>query len=216
MKRTLIASAVAVVATLLITGPYSAFGTHTPANKAVASGSKIEEIAPGTNKVLMQATLRTSKPQDLLIGVNLECTILTSLITGGENAESSTARGEVRVWTELDGNIVPINTISSGRNEAPAPGDETDKITFCDRTYSRSVTDTENDDDGTDTESDFIRTKSAHSFQWVRLNAGSGVHTIVVKADLTVNTAGDAVAEAIVGNRTLIVEPERFANDASV
>jgi hypothetical protein len=45
---------------------------------------------------------------------------------------------------------------------------------------------------------------------------GSGTHTIVVKATLTEATNGDATAEAVIGNRSLIVEPETLANDATI
>jgi len=37
-----------------------------------------------------------------------------------------------------------------------------------------------------------------------------------VKATLTESTTGDATAEALIGNRSLIVEPTKLANDASI
>lgn len=204
---------------VMLVGPQIAFGTHQPANKAVASGSKVVEFAPGTNVTLMSASMKTSGPTDLLVEVNLECSILTELTTGGENSLTSTAKGDIRVWVEFDGKIIPINSIGKGAS-AEQVGDDTDKVTFCNRTYSRTVADTEDqgedDPDGTDEEHDYIDTKSANSFSWVRLNGGSGLHRIVVKADLSIETAGDAIAKAYVGNRTLIVQTEKMANDASV
>ncbi len=218
MKKSLFAGFAGAALAVMLIGPHIAIGAGTPANKAVASGSKIVEFAPGTAVRLMSATLKTSAPTDLLLEVNLECSILTHLTTGGENTLTSTAKGEVRVWVEFDGKTVPINSIGSG-SSAEQVGDDTDEVTFCNRTYSRTVSDTEDngdEPDGTDTEDDYIDTKSAHSFRWVRLNAGSGMHTIVVKADLTAETVGDAVAEASVGNRTLIIEPTKMANHATV
>jgi hypothetical protein len=111
---------------------------------------------------------------------------------------------------------VPINSVSNPPQPPPAAGDKSDQVTFCSRTYSRTVTDAEDPLDGQDIEDDFIDTKNANSFNWLRLNMGSGAHTIVVKATLTEATNGDATAEAVIGNRSLIVEPEKLANDATI
>jgi hypothetical protein len=192
-----------------------AIATHTPANKATAAGSKVVKAAPGQNVTLLTSTLRTSSTRDLLLNVSLECSILTALTTNNDN-NTSTARGAVRVWIEIDGNIVPINDVSSPGDSTPGIGDDTDKVTFCDREYSRTVTDMEDPQDGVDEIKDYIKTKSAHSFQWVSLNVGSAVHTIVVKADLTTAQTEAATAEAYVGNRTLVIETEAMSNDVSV
>ena len=219
MRRSFFAAFGGAVLALMIVGPQLSFGGGTPANKAVASGSTLVAFAPGTGVSLLTATMKTSAPTDLFIQVNLECSILTQLTTGGDHSATSTATGDIRAWVEVDGRIVPINSVSTPGHPAPAAGTEIDKVTFCNRSYSRSITDTENNGDnpdGTDTQSDYISTKSAHSFGWVRLNAGSGTHSIVVKADMTVETAGDAVSEAYVGNRTMMISPEKMANNASV
>ena len=63
----------------------------------------------------------------------------------------------------------------------------------------------------------------------MRLNAGSGDHTIVVKADLATSdqcegapdfpdtaTFGGECANGYVGNRTLVVEPTKLANNAQI
>jgi hypothetical protein len=192
-----------------------AMATHTPANKATAVGSKVVKAAPGQNVTLMAATLRTSSTKDLLLNVSLECSILTQLITNNDNA-TSTARGAVRVWIEIDGAVVPINDVSSPGDSTPGIGDDTDKVTFCDREYSRTVTDTEDPQDGIDEIKDYIKTKSSHSFQWVSLNLGSGVHEVVVKSDLTTAQTSSATAEAYVGNRTLVIEPTSMANDIAI
>jgi len=205
-------AAVAIAAT---SGP-------TPANKAVASSSKMAVFAPGQNVELMRATLRTSKPEDLILQVSAECSILTQLVTGstGQSTSSAEAQGQVRVWVEVDGKRVALQSVSQppqDPQDQPA-GDDTDKVTFCDRIYGRSVTDRENPLDGTDEINDYIRTKSANAFNWVRLNAGAGIHQVVVKADLTTSATGDpgTTAEAYVGNRSLVIEPTKLANDAVI
>lgn len=188
-----------------------------PANKVVAAGGKTQVIAPGSNVTILSGTMRTSKPKDVMMQVALECSILTALTTD-DTTPSSRAESRVRVWVEVDDRIVPIQDVSTPPQD-PAQngnGNESDKVTFCDRTYQRTVTDDESPLDGIDTEDDFINTKSSHSFNWVRLNMGSGVHKIEVVADLATGTEGNARAEAIIGNRTLIAEPGKFSNDAVI
>jgi hypothetical protein len=198
-------------------------GGGTPANKAVAAGSKTVTIQQNGTQQLMSATFKTSKPEDLLISVSAECSILTDVVipgsaTGGDE-QSAEARGRVRVWATLDGKIVPIQDVSTPPQDpaASGTGDETDKVTFCDRLHRRTVTDTESSQDGIDRTRDYIDTKSANAFNWVRLNAGSGDHTLVVWADFYTNTVGaDSAAKAYVGNRSLVIEPTKLANAAVI
>jgi hypothetical protein len=215
-NRSLLAATVGALFALSIVGPRLAAGDGLPADKAVASGRHVQVIAPGTNMELLHSTLKTSAPTDLVLQVTLECTILTQLITGGTHEESAMSKGDILVWAEFDDVIVPIQDTSAPADHTAGTGTDADKVTFCNRTYQRSVTDSENPSDGTDTISDYIETKSAHSFNWMLLNAGSGTHTIRVLANLTVESTPDSLAKAYVGNRTLIVEPARLANDAVI
>lgn len=196
----------------------------TAANKAAASGRQVVVAAPGANVELLSVVMKTSKPEDLILQVTLECTIFTQLDTGGSTAPGATSsaysHGSVQVWVTVDGNIVPISD-SSMPPQNPADqtvGTDADKVTFCDREYQRTVTDGENPLDGLDRTQDYIRTKSSHAFNWIRLNTGSGTHTIRVLANLTAVAMGqmDTTAQALVGNRTLIVEPTKTAVNAVV
>src|SRR4051812_33368924 len=118
----------AMVGTAVVAVPAALAATSgggTPANKAVAAGAKTEAIAPGSEVTLMSATFKTSKPEDLLISVSAECSILTDVvIEGGPNAtaETSSARGLVRVWVEVDGKIVPIQDTSTPPQDPAANG----------------------------------------------------------------------------------------------
>ena len=194
----------------------------TPANKAVAAGAKEEVVGPDAEVTILSAKLKTSKPTDLIMAVSLECSILTNVvINGGPTVSEDTAlaEGNVKVWVELDGKIVPIQAISAPPQDGATPpaGDESDKVTFCDRLHERTVTDAEDGEDGIDSSRDYQRTKSANAFNWLRLNAGSGDHLVEVKATLTTNAVGEGSgAEAIIGNRTLIIEPTKLANAAII
>jgi hypothetical protein len=194
-----------------------ALANHQPADKVVASGDKVVVAGPADEVVLLTASLRTSSPTDLILSVAMECSIITDVTTGGTTVagatDSALAAGKVRAWVEIDGEIVPINSMSS----APAPGDDSDKVTFCNRVHQQEVEDAEDPQDGLDKLRTYVETKNANAFNWLRLNLGSGVHHIVVKGELTVDAVGEeSGAEAYIGNRAIIVEPAKLANDATI
>ena len=90
------------------------FATHLPADKVVASGSTMAVMGPSAPGVtILTATLRTSKPSDLILNVNMECSIFTRLVTGGPSTDTAQATGDIRAWVEIDGQTVPINSVSS-------------------------------------------------------------------------------------------------------
>jgi hypothetical protein len=199
-----------VAATFLVfaTGALSA---SSPADKVVAAGDKMVVMAPQTGATLLTAIMKTSKPTDLVLNVSLECTIETTV----ENVGSSTslAQGQVRVWTEVDGQIVPVASVSNPPQNTPPGGDDTDKAVFCERVHQVQFINPSEDD----TIRQFQLTKNANAFNWLRFNVGAGTHTITVRADMNAGpNMGAATSRALVGNRTLVVTPTKMANDAVI
>lgn len=211
---------------VILASSQGVFATHTPADKVVASGRKVVVFAPNTRVELLRATLKTSKPSDLILQISMECSIVTDVQTGPDPVAGATdtdiAEGTVRAWVEIDGVIVPIMSMSQPPQNPQSPaniGDDTDKVTFCNRVHQQDAADGENAQDGLDKLRTYIRTKASNSFNWLRLNMGSSPspHQIVVWGELTTNTFGaTARAEALVGNRSMIVEPAKLANDATI
>ena len=241
-KRRDLATGILVVlmAGMFVAQAMQASANHAPANKVVAAGDNLTKFGPGTEQTLLQTTLKTSKPTDLMLHVALECSILTKLNTAGSDqpgaTETDSATGDVRVWIEATQEgvpgtrIVPIVSSSAPPQDGSDPNTGTkaaDSATFCNRTYARTVTDQEDEQDGIDGERDYIDTKTANAFNWVLLNAGSGILNLKVKADITASSAtaggctpnsltGDTCSYAYVGNRTFIVEPTKMSNDTVV
>ena len=228
-KFVALACAAAVVPTVIIGS--SAVATHTPADKVVAAGDSLTVVNEGTNQTILTATIKSSKPSDLMMHLSAECAVETTHLRDGKTSTNQ-ARGYARLWIEIDDKIVPIMS-SSAPPQDPAQqpsGGEEDKVTFCDREDGASKTDNnvlctaENPvpplTNQCETESWFQNTKTANAFNWVRLNVGSGLHTIRVKADVVEDATaseGDASeAQAYIGNRTLIVEPTKMSNDTLV
>lgn len=191
-----------------------------PADKPFAAASKTVRFSPGTSLPLLSATVRNAKPTDLILQVSMECSIITDNVILGSSTpgaqESAATEGTVRIWVEIDGVIVPIISSSAPPQDPPAAGDESDKVTFCNRVFKRTVQDSEDPQDGYDRSRDYIETKTSNGFNWVRLNMGSGVHTIVVKGDLSHFSTTGSSASAFVGNRSLVGIPGKFANDATI
>lgn len=211
MITAFVAGAVAVGLMGLFSGGV-AIADHEPANKVAAAGTSVESFDDATP--ILSETVRVSSPADLILSVTLECSILTELTTGGTGEGGATdfaeAEGRVDIWIEVDGKPVPVSTSTASNQNRPGA------VTFCNREYRREVTDEEDPQDGLDEEHDFIRTKDANSFNWLALNTGStyddlangqNILEIVVWADYMTSTAGEAVADAFVGQRTLIAEP---------
>ena len=193
----------AAVLVLALAGS-GAQATHQPADKVAAAGSTAVLATPGTNVTLLEEQVKTSKPTDLILGVTLECVITTEITTTGNDLES--AEGTVRVWVEIDGVPVPVS--------ADDPAADRGKVTFCNQFEERQTT---MFDDQDATIRTLNRAGAANGFQWLRLDAGSGVHTITVRADfITSNTTETSEAIAAVGKRTLIIEPVKAANDEAV
>ncbi len=207
-KVAMLAGGLAVVGASVVVGTAIA-GGGTPANKVVAAGNSTVVMAPKSGATLLSATMTTSKPTDLSLLVTLECSILTTVENVGTSTASAT--GQVRVWTEVDNQIVPIQSTSEPPQKTPPPGGEGDKVVFCERTHKVEFMPLTQ----TDTLKQFQATKNADGFNWLRFNVGAGTHTIVVKADLN-SEAVNGTAEAVVGNRTLIVDPTKMANNAII
>jgi hypothetical protein len=152
--------------------------------------------------------------------VTAECSILTALTTNNDSTNSA-AFGSVRLWVELDGTPVPVAAVEgSGQDDADDNDDSVGEVTFCNRAYERTVSDDEDPADGIDEEDDYIRTRTANAFNGLALDTGvnyddpangNNIISVELFADFDTTTAGEAVAEAFVGSRTLILEPTKVS-----
>lgn len=223
-RRTFVAFAAGAALAVAIPTTFAASGSGgTPANKAVAAASRTQTLTPNATAKILSATFKTSKPEDLLISVAAECSILTDVIIAGNPTpgakDDQSASGDVRVYLKLDNQVVSLTDTSNPPQDpsAAAVGDPVkDGATFCNRVFRRSVGDSEEPQNGIDSSADYLTTKSANAFNWVRLNAGSGQHTLEVWASFTTTASSSSNADAYIGHRTLIIEPTKLANDAVI
>jgi hypothetical protein len=215
----MLCGAMAAFLVFSLAGVRDASASHEPANKGAAAGSDLDTV--GQDELLLSETMRVSSPEDLIISVSAECSILTALTTNNDTP-TSTAFGAVRLRVEVDGTEVPVSVDdgAGGEDDADDDDDEIGEVTFCNRAYSRTVTDGEDPADGIDEEDDYIRTRTANAFNWLALDTGvaydspvngNNIITVELFADYDTDTAGEALAEAFVGSRTMIIEPIRLS-----
>ena len=181
------------------------------ANKLAAGGSETEVIGDGDTVPVLTERMKVSSPRDLILQLTSECSILTALTTNNDEP-SAEATSTIKMYITIDGHVVPVSADDADNGRA----------VFCNRDYKRTVTDQE-DDDGMDQESDYIRTRTANAFNWVALNSGeaydepengNNILDIVVYAEFDsandcanpLDPTGETCTQAIVGNRTLVVE----------
>lgn len=213
---------VLVVVTALISGALGggASANHQPADKIFAAASKVLRSGPTLRIELLKATVKNSKPTDLVLNVSMECGLITDTILLGSTQpgaqDSTRATATIQAHIEVDGKIVPVISSSTPPQNPPPPGDDTDKVTFCNRVFERTVQDTEDPQDGYDGSRDYIATKSANSFTWIRLNMGAGLHTITLVGEVTAEATGASAADAYIGNRSMVGFPGKFSNDATI
>lgn len=177
--------------------------TNYPADKMTVAGSKVAVVAPNADVVLLSGKMRTSNPADLTFSVTLECSIVTALANGANDTQ--TAQGEVQVWVEVDGKNVGVVPAQPGASDDG-------KVTFCNRTYT--VT-TSFPNDPNAMLDQYIATKDANAFNWATMNVGAQIHTIEVHATLTASSTDPTKdqAEAMVGNRTMVVNTTQTAQN---
>ena len=239
-KARLFALFVAVAALAAVVIGSQAVATHSPADKVVASGASLAQVNEGTDQTILEAKVKTAKPTDLMIHVSAECAVETRHFRNGK-VTNNEAEGTSRLWVEIDGKIVPIQSASAPPQDPAAQpsGGENDKVTFCHRAEGYDKTDGNPTcieevppepepapvpgipATGCETEEWFQNTKSANAFNWVRLNVGNGDHVIRLKADVSSAASAETPSEvseakAYIGNRTMIVEPTKMANDTLV
>jgi hypothetical protein len=198
-------SAIVIAGGLLIGSIAPAGANHEPANKVSASGSTTEVFGVpngSTVELLMSETVKTSKPTDLILGVTAECAITTDVTTVGTDTQG--AEGLVRVWITIDGKAVPVSSTDK----------DAGRVVFCNQLHERTTQ--LGSDDDSDSVRTFLRTRNANGFNWMALNVGSATHKIEVWAELVTDATARSSALAVVGNRTLIVEPVKSANDEAV
>src|SRR5215210_3543292 len=80
-----------------------------PADKTAVAGSTVMDFNPQEEHVILAQRMKVSSPADLILGVTLECSILTRLVTeNGTGNNEANATGSVDIRIKIDGKEVPV------------------------------------------------------------------------------------------------------------
>lgn len=197
----LLTAAVTFLAGVLLATSLSekALATHEPADHVAAAGATVVEVGPTEDVVLMREQIRTASPTDLVLEVSAECGVFFRW-QESSGVDVDRLRGAVRIWIEIDGVPVPVSS------------DDTDgRVRFCERFFDRRAV--------AQTGSEVVSSDqvTASSFTWVRLATGTGLHDVVVKAEIREQPAGvGAIVSGVVAKRTLVVRPVKMPVDQTV
>ena len=186
---------------------YTGDGTAVIGRAAAAAGLTDSD---GFTKVLDTTLSNSGTPKDLVIGLSFETSLFTETVvrSKGGSKSTSTADAAIDMYVLVDGQAATPGTVTFDKrhqelwaslggvlNCADANGDGIVSFDECD------VTDEEI--------GLILDTKSAHTFNFLANNIGSGSHTIEAYARLSkdgsVEGTGDSDASASLGKGTLSV-----------
>jgi len=233
----LLGSAAALTGGLVFAGfQVSRVAANAPADKVTVAGSTMDVVDAGSTVTVLSATLKTSTPEDLVLQLTSECSIVTQVFTSG--TASATAAGEVDMQVFVDKNAVPIVSVPGQNAQKPPSSLDDGRVVFCDRVNTQNFVDGDSTSvTAADMLTEYQRTKQADGFNWAAFNVGQGLHTISVKATFctyasasltqppqcttgsttaaSCSTPGNTTtcADAVIGNRTLIVDPTSLAQN---
>lgn len=156
--------------------------------------------------------------KDLLIGVSLQSSLLTSTLAKGRNGS---ANNQI-ACASLD-----VKVLVDGVEAAPGPVRFSHRcqtlstvlggvIGSCADTNGNGVIDVATECNVTDEQIQLmLDTTSANHFNFIAPNVGPGDHVIKVVADVTANGTSDATGHVVINVGSLAVEVVRSANTAT-
>jgi hypothetical protein len=192
------------------------------ANNSTAPCTSASTAPGGAWQNVMSTTIKTSSIADLFIDASMVTGLFTSTTVKGNGSGSTsaaTAMGGVQVRVLLDGQAALAYPDTTGAG-----------VTFDQRVQTLTAnlgnifTNCFANGGSTGTGCTLtpeqitlaLDTTSAHSFNFIMLNVGSGTHTLVVQAQVNTSATGSnggvAVSNALYGLGSLTVESVRLVN----
>lgn len=186
---------------------YTGDGTAVIGRAAAAAGLTDSD---GFTKVLDTTLSNSGTPKDLVIGLSFETSLFTETVvkSKGGSKSTSTADAAIDMYVLVDGQAATPGTVTFDKRHQELWASLGGVLNCADANEDGIVSFDECD--VTDEEIGLILdTKSAHTFNFLANNIGSGSHTIEAYARLSkdgsVEGTGDSDASASLGKGTLSV-----------
>jgi hypothetical protein len=197
--------ALLVAAAVIVRQQMAFAASNLPADKMTVTASTTSVQGPNTDVPILTAQMKTSTVADLKLSVTSECTILSQITNMGSSTQNYIAK--VELWVTVDGHPVPVVPAPTTTGASGGSGGADDgSVVFCNREFMRTTTfDTHNE-----SIKDVENTEQSNAFNWVALNVGNGVHSIVVHARFTDTNGTDASAHGVISKRSLTVDTTNY------
>lgn len=242
MRKLLIGAAALVLCSNLGLGQSSkATAQITTVSMCANSNSMAKCIAPDSQNIptgvwhnIMTTSIKTSNVADLFVDTSLVTGLYTSTQVKGNgqgSTSTSTAMGGVQVRAVLDPQFDGGGNVVGGTYASP--DHQGTGITFDQRIQTLTAnlgnifTDCFANGGNTGTGCTLtqeeitlaLETTSAHSFNFILVNVGSGTHTLLIQAQVNTEATGSnggvAISNAMFGLGSVTVESVRFVNSFS-
>jgi len=201
---------------------------------ALCSAQGSQTIPTGVWHNIMSTTIKTSNVADLFVDTSLVTGLYTSTqVKGNGNGSTSTASamGGVQVRAVMDPQVDSSGNVVGGTYAYP--DDKGTGVTFDQRIQTLTAnlgnifTDCFANGGNTGTGCTLTQeqitlaldTTSAHSYNFILLNVGTGTHTLLIQAQVNTNATGSnggvAISNAMFGLGSVTVESVRLVNSFS-
>lgn len=202
---TVLMLALLVAAGVIVRQQMAFAASSLPADKMTVTASTTSVQGPNTDVPILTAQMKTSTVADLKLSVTSECTILSQITNMGSSTQNYIAK--VELWVTVDGHPVPVVPPATTTGASGGSGGSDDgSVVFCNREFMRTTTFDTNNESIKDVEN----TEQSNAFNWVALNVGNGIHSIVVHARFTDTNGTDTFAHGVISKRSLTVDTTNY------
>ena len=202
---TVLMLALLVAAGVIVRQQMAFAASNLPADKMTVTASTTSVQGPNTDVPILTAQMKTSTVADLKLSVTSECTILSQITNMGSSTQNYIAK--VELWVTVDNHPVPVVPAATTTGASGGSGGSDDgSVVFCNREFMRTTSFNTSNESIKDVEN----TEQSNAFNWVALNVGNGVHSIVVHARFTDTNGTDTFAHGVISKRSLTVDTTNY------
>jgi len=203
MKRTIAVALAALLVAVLGATAVFAGGEQIPSAQSAFASNNVYAMTVGKAQSetgwfdILSSQIKTGDPKDIVVDVSAETFLGTSAKLSG--TDGSDALAEIQVRVLVDGQEAVPGPVTFDNRMLKLEGDLTHH-------YEGALLPI--DDHWIEI---FIDTAAAHAFNFAYEDLGSGVHTIVVQANLKTVTGGlKGTADAAIGKISVVVDEVMF------
>ena len=200
--------------------------------KATAKVGNLAEVQATTSSVssedgwvtVLENQIKTSSQKDLFVDVSMECGLTTNTKVMSKKLERAVSNAEAAVYVRVlvDGVVQKPEYVTFAKRKQTLIAEFAGDILGCLDEYGHVIVDTEDACILEESVALILDTLSAHSFNFIAMDVGVGIHTVSVQAKVTYDAElqelgyGDSEfpgTTAWVGKGSMTVDEVRLIQD---